>query len=291
MNIMWPPSLLWHADHSAIDRYKVHQQGFGWFNRQIIDVSLLVLFPNNFFGQGFPTLDACVRVPGYLVCQGFRSLDASPSWASVRALDGLMHRPITEVFLCIPLPLWLQFSGLIHMFAESCGLKRVLLCAHACHGATIWPFWPHFSVECTEFAPHQGLIPPRVVEQKGLCWCAQNALYVALASWHVTARCELPTLWWPIVRVALRFSHRCVRFDGLLCLPMRVAWLAPGARPCGLESTEACLVCVYLAHSWLPRHITWQASLLVWAGLWMPHYLARKLPSCFTLLLSQGLFT
>ncbi|KAK8671973.1 hypothetical protein V6N13_110351 [Hibiscus sabdariffa] len=221
---MRPLSLLWHANRSAIDRYKVHQQGFGWFRRQTIDVRLLVLFPKNFFDQGFPTLDAFVRVLGCLVRQGFRSLDASPSWAFVRALDGLMHRPITEVFLCILLLLWLQFSGLIHMFATSCGLKRVLLCSHACHGAIIWPFWPRFSVECTEFAPHQGLIPPHVVEHKGLCWCAQNVLFMALASWHVTARCELPTLWWPVVRVSLRFLHRCVRFDGLLRLPMRVAW-------------------------------------------------------------------
>ncbi|KAK8492156.1 hypothetical protein V6N13_025819 [Hibiscus sabdariffa] len=71
--------------------------------------------------------------------------------------------------------------GLIHMFATSCGLKRVLLCAHACHGAIIWSFWPRFSVECTEFPPRQGLIPPCIVEHKGLCWCAQTVLCVALA--------------------------------------------------------------------------------------------------------------
>ncbi|KAK8480328.1 hypothetical protein V6N11_035579 [Hibiscus sabdariffa] len=103
----WPPESPWircrstEAGRGAVGRH----ERMWWILMPVSNVGLLVLFLNRSISQGL------------LV----RSLDSLMTWTPVRAPDEILHRLITEAFLRIVLPLWLQSCGLIHMFSASCG--------------------------------------------------------------------------------------------------------------------------------------------------------------------------
>ncbi|KAK8663288.1 hypothetical protein V6N13_083111 [Hibiscus sabdariffa] len=218
----WPPDSPW-SSYRFIDASCSVAARHGGFLTSVSTAGPLVVFLTRIFRQGFPA----------------RSLDSLLFWALVRALDELLIRPFGEAFLCIVLPLWLQFCGLIHLFSAYCGMR-----AHACHGVLHRPLWPPPCVVCKASASHRDLIPTRAWWVLfGLCaalvpWHAMRVSFgfwmqhrAALALWCVAVRCELDmlyALWW--------LPHQGVRCQGLL------RWLAPVTRVYGLGPICGCCV-------------------------------------------------
>ncbi|KAK8518011.1 hypothetical protein V6N12_033003 [Hibiscus sabdariffa] len=167
----WPPDSPW-SSYRFIDASCSVAARHGGFLTSVSTAGPLVVFLTRIFRQGFPA----------------RSLDSLLFWALVRALDELLIRPFGEAFLCIVLPLWLQFCGLIHLFSAYCGMR-----AHACHGVLHRPLWPPPCVVCKASASHRDLIPTRAcIARPWLCgaWLCVASLICSMPFGGSRTKCS-----------------------------------------------------------------------------------------------------